>query len=605
MYSTMFFNANNAMRTSLLRLLIFPIACYATLYNSFEDITPTSFDFVIVGGGTAGCVLANRLSENANVSVLLLEAGPSNADVFDSIIPMLPSLLNPNTLYDWNYSTTPQTGFNGRSIQYPRGHMLGGSSSVNYMAYTVASFEDWNRYARLSGDDGWSWSSIQKYIARNEDWTPPADGHNTSGQYNPAYHSSQGITSVSLPGFAHDFDSLIIATTAEKPRRFPFNLDMNDGRPLGLGWIQTTIKGGQRSSSATSYLGGDFASRENLHIVVNTRVTRLFHNGLHKVSPIFRTVEFTQSETGPRTNVTATKEVILSAGAVGTPQILLLSGIGDQEALTALGINTIVDNPSVGHNLSDHPVLPNVWYVNSTATFDDLSRNSTFAAAEVASWAKTQQGMLVDSPLAHLVWARVPDGSYSIPDPSAGPLTGQYEMLFSNGWLGATQAPPTGYFMTISTAVTAPSSRGNLTLSTSNPFDQPNINPNLLGTDFDLFVMKEAVRAARDFVTAEAWESYVVREFETLAAATTPATLEQYIRKNSGTIFHPVGTASMSPKGARYGVVDPDLLVKGVSGLRIADASILPLVPSAHTQVPVYIVGERAASLVKSAHGLD
>ncbi|KAJ7266573.1 aryl-alcohol oxidase [Mycena rebaudengoi] len=579
-------------------LLLLPLTSAANIHESPATLPSSDFDFVIVGAGAAGSVIVNRLTEDPNTSVLLIEAGPSNIGVIKSRPRFSFTRL---TIGTSRRRPSLDSTAEASSIA-TRGHMLGGSTSVNFMAYTRGSSEEWDRYARFSRDPGWSWARIQKYIQKNELLTAPADHHNTSEQFSPAFHNTFGINSVSLPGFRHEFDARIIQNTREHPSRFPFNLDMNSGQHLGLGWIQSTINGGQRSSAATSYLGPSFMSRPNLHVLINTHVTRLIHTGVEKGKPAFRGVEFAQKEQGPRTNITASKEVILSAGAIGTPQILLLSGIGDAKHLTALGIKTIINNPSVGRNLSDHPLLTSAWYVNSTTTYDEITRNAAAAAQEIANWQATQTGPLVNSPLAHLMWSRVPHGSFSIKDPAAGRYTAHYEVIFANGWLRPEPIPATGNFITVVTGVTAPSSRGALTLNTSNPFDQPNINPNLLGSDFDLFVMKSAVRAARNFLKAKAWDGFVIREFEDLAAAKNNTQLELYIKNNSGTLFHPVGTASMSPKGAKFGVVDPNLVVKGIAGLRIVDASVFPYVPSAHAQALVYIVAERAADLIKASY---
>ncbi|KAJ7693354.1 aryl-alcohol oxidase-like protein [Mycena rosella] len=542
-------------------LLVACTLAIAKLVDNVADLPSDSFDFVVVGGGAAGNVIANRLSEKPRLLRVVLEAGISNVDVLGAIVPFFCSRSVP---YDWNYTTVPQAGLNGQIVTYPRkyrGRILGGSSSINCLVYSRGSSEDFDRWAELSGDPGWSWDSLQPYIRK----------------FDPAVHGFNGLLGVGLAGYFHPFDQRVFNAVDELSAEFPYNVDYNSGtHQLGIGWTQATIRGGERSSSATAYLAPHFLQRPNLHVLINAQVTRV----LQTESLAFRAVEFATDAKSPRHRITARKEVILSAGSVGTPHILMHSGIGNASALSRVGIAPLHDLPSVGQNLSDHTFLGNQW--------------------QLREWNATRTGPLVDTTITQVGWLRIPDNSsifQQFPDPAAGPHTAHYELLFTNGLIRP-PTPPTGNFMGIGTAVVAPVSRGSITLNSSDPFASPLIDPALLSSDFDLFVMREAVKSVQRFVAARAWDGYIIAS---LINGTTDAELDAYIRSESSSEYHPVGTAAMSPWGARYGVVDPDLRVKGLTGLRVVDASVLPIVPAAHTQAAVYIFAERAADLIKAA----
>ncbi|KAF7378422.1 GMC oxidoreductase [Mycena sanguinolenta] len=554
--------------------------CFAKIYEDVSELPGLEYDFVIVGAGAAGNVLANRLTENLNFSVLVLEAGVSNEGVIDSMVPLfVNNLLSGPNAYEWNYTTTPQVGLNNRSIPYQRAYILGGCTSHNGMFYTRGSAEDYNRWATLTGDSGWSWDDLLPYFFKNEKWSPPADNHDTSGEFNPAVHSTQGINSVSLSGSRWPiFENQVIQTTRELPDEFPFNLDYNSGEPLGVGWFQSTIGNGTRSSSATSYLAPQFIQRPNLHVLLHAQVSKLVGPQTAKGVVSFEGVQFSQG--GSLFTAKATKETILSAGAIGTPAILMNSGIGDKNALTALGISSVLDLPSVGQNATDQPTFFATWAYKNATLFNEA----------YAEWNATHTGPFTNLPVTHIAWTRLDADSpifKNVTDPSAGPKTPHIEIFVGTGT--GFGAAPTGNSMSFGMVMLTPTSRGSITLQSNNPFDPPLIDPGMLVTDFDIFTARESVAQAYSFVQAPVWKDYIIAPTPDLSNMTTDA-LDEFIRNNAYTSGHIVSTAAMSAKNAPYGVVNPDLLVKGASGLSIIDASIM---------AATYVVAERGADLVK------
>ncbi|KAF7375803.1 GMC oxidoreductase [Mycena sanguinolenta] len=591
--------------------------CLAKIYEDVSDLPGLDYDFVIVGAGAAGNVVANRLTENPNFSVLVLEAGVSNEGVIDAIVPFFWANLSaePN-IYEWNYTTTPQVGLNNRSVPYSRAHILGGCTSHNAMVYTRGSAEDYNRWADVTKDPGWSWDSLLPYFFKNEKWTPPADKHDTHGEFNPAVHSTYGINSVSLSGSRWPiFENQVIQTTREFPEEFPFNLDYNSGEPLGVGkldpiyyrWRQAKLIGDiiprTKIHTATEFTCS--AARTSLEACGSTdhrgrrdlRRGGIFARYMYSVK---ERTQFTFLQADPFFTAKASKEMILSAGSVGTPAILLNSGVGDKSALTALGITSVLDLPSVGQNATDQPAIFAEWSVNSTQTLDPIEQNTNLLNEAYAQWNASRTGPFTNIGTTHIAWTRLDANSpifESVTDPAAGPKTPHIEILVGTG--SESGDGPTGNFINFLMVMLTPTSRGSITLQSNNPFDPPLIDPGILITDFDLFAIRESIKKAYRFVEAPVWKDYIIAPTVNFLNMSTDA-LDEFIRNTSSPAAHMVSTAAMSAKDASYGVVNPDLLVKGASGLRIIDASIIPFIPSAHTQAPTYVVAERGADLIKA-----
>ncbi|EEB91515.1 hypothetical protein MPER_10111, partial [Moniliophthora perniciosa FA553] len=405
----------------------------------------------------------------------------------------------------------------------------------------------------------------------------PQDGRDISGEADPSAHGD-GPVNVTL--FAYPGPLPILSTIEDVVKdsdgQYAFNLDYNSGNTLGFGWSQHTAGGGIHNSAATAYLQPAIP-RPNLDVLIHTRATKLYpSHSSGKGAPHIRTVEITSGVNGTRVNVTASRELILCAGSFNTPQLLLLSGIGPKQDLEALNIPLVLDSPAVGANLTDHPVLVNIFNVSSsTATLDDALRNATLQAQLLSQWEANRTGIYADTVVPIAGNLKVPGNE----DPSSGPGSGNIMISFA--------------------AVMSPKSRGSLKLSSSNPFDPPVIDYGLYSSDFDVNAQVEAMKILQEFLAQPQFQSIIESAFGGLANATTDEEEAAYAKGNAEIFSHPSCTASMGPGG----VVDSKLKVKGIEGLRVVDASVFPQMPECNTEAPVYIVAERAADLIRYHHG--
>ncbi|WP_298213953.1 GMC family oxidoreductase N-terminal domain-containing protein [Acidovorax sp.] len=527
------------------------------------------FDYIVVGGGSAGSVLAGRLTEDPAVRVCLLEAGPADKSVLIHC-PAGLAVMAKFELNGWGLRTTPQAGLNNRQGYQPRGKVLGGSSSINAMVYIRGQHADYDHWA-AQGNPGWDWEGVKPYFLRSE--------HNERGA--DAWHAQGGpfnVADLRAPNrFSHYF------TEAGVQAGYPHNPDFNGATQEGVGMYQVTHKNGERHSAAKGYLTPHLA-RPNLQVITGAQATRVLFDGKRAVG-----VEYRQG--GALHQVKANREVLLSAGALLSPQLLMLSGVGPGAQLQQHGIPVRHDLPGVGQHLHDHP---DVVQVLDAPKLKDLFGLSLAGMAQtvrgIFEWRKHRTGMLTTN-FAEAGGFIKSDPSEAAPDLQLHFVIGK---LVDHG-----RKTVFGHGYSAHMCLLQPKSRGTVSLASSDPMALPLVDPQFLADPEDLQRMVRGFKLTRQILDQPALAKFGAKELAASAGARTDAQIEQFLRQYTDTIYHPVGSCRMGP--GPLDVVDAELRVHGVLGLRVVDASIMPRIVSGNTNAPTVMIAEKAVDLLRAA----
>ncbi|WP_206455934.1 GMC family oxidoreductase [Aurantimonas marina] len=525
------------------------------------------FDYIVAGAGSAGCVLANRLSADPKNRVLLLEGGGKDNWIWFHIpVGYLFAIGNPRA--DWMFKTTSQTGLNGRALNYPRGKTLGGSSAINAMIYMRGQAADYDHWRQL-GLSGWGWDNVLEAFKAVEDHVDgPDDFHGTGGEWR-----------VEHPRIRWDvLDRVRDAAEAAGVAKID---DFNTGDNEGSAYFQVNQKGGRRWSAARGFLKPALG-RPNLKVVTGVMVDRVrFRDG--------RAVSLDYRKDGKGFEALAAREIVLSAGAVGSPAILERSGVGDAERLKDHGIAPVRHLPGVGENLQDHLQIRPIYKVDGIRTLNSEYKNLLRRAMMGVDYALRRRGPLTMAP------SQVGAFVKSSPDQATANLEFHFQPLSLDDW-GAGLHSFSAF--TASVCNLRPTSRGSIHLTGARPEDAPDIAPNYLSTDEDRQVAIDSLKWARRIVEQSPLAPYRPEEYKPGAHVTSDEDMLVAAGDLGTTIFHPVGTAKMGIEGDPMAVLDERLRVRGIGGLRVADASVMPSITSGNTNSPTIMIAEKAARMM-------